>query len=72
MLHDNARTLDAPLSPADLALLEDAFSTVCEIRGYLPASPKAEELARTLLSFFQSGIRNRNQLIAMMTGRRFP
>lgn len=72
MIHDNAKKLDAPLSPADLALLEDAFSTVCEIRGYLPASPKAEELARTLISFFQSGIRNRHQLIAMMTGRRFP
>jgi hypothetical protein len=72
MIHDSAKKLDAPLTPADLSLLETAFSKVCEIRGHPPASPQSEEAARIMINLFQSGIRNRHQLIAMMTGRKFP
>jgi hypothetical protein len=72
MIHEVALKLKAPLRPDDLALLQNALAKICEIRGYAITSPHAEENAKVLITLFQSGIRNRHQLIAMLTGRRFP
>ncbi|KQW26310.1 hypothetical protein ASE36_20185 [Rhizobium sp. Root274] len=67
-----AQKLKAPLRPDDLALLQSALVKVCEIRHQEITSPQAEENAKVLITLFQSGIRNRYQLVAMLTGRKFP
>jgi hypothetical protein len=72
MIQEVAQKLKAPLRPEDLALLQKALITVCEIRGEEITSVVAEEHAKLMITLFQSGIRNRHQLIAMLTGRRFP
>jgi hypothetical protein len=72
MIHDVAKKLNSVLTPEDLALLEKAFARVCELRGLSPASPPAQESAKVLINLYQSGIRNRFQLVAMLTGQRFP
>jgi hypothetical protein len=72
MIHDVAKNLNSALTPDDLALLEKAFARVCELRGVSQASPQAQEGAKVLISLYQSGIRNRFQLVAMLTGQRFP
>lgn len=72
MLDDAASKLSIPLDPRDLAFLQGIHRAVCDARGIVPSSIKAEESAKVLLSLFQSGIRNKFQLIAMMTGRKFP
>ena len=72
MIFEVAQKLKTPLRPDDLALLQNALVKVCDIRGEAITSPQAEENARVLITLFQSGIRNRHQLIAMLTGRRFP
>jgi hypothetical protein len=72
MIDEVAQKLKVPLRPDDLALLHNALVNICELRGQVIASPQAEENAKVLITLFQSGIRNRHQLIAMVTGRRFP
>lgn len=72
MIDDTARKLDAPLSPVDLALLQRVLTEVCDIRGQAHLSPEAEQSAKVIINLYQSGIRNRHQLVAMMTGRKFP
>jgi hypothetical protein len=72
MIHEVAQKLQAPLRPDDLALLQNALIKVCEIRGEEITSLEAQEHAKVTIMLFQSGIRNRHQLIAMLTGRRFP
>lgn len=72
MIHDVANKLNSALTPDDLALLEKAFARVCELRGVSEASPPAQESAKVLINLYQSGIRNRFQLVAMLTGQRFP
>lgn len=72
MIHDAAKKLDVPLGPDDLAMLERAHHSICAFRRFQPNSAQAEESAKLLINLFQSGIRNRHQLIAMMTGRKFP
>lgn len=72
MIHDVAKKLNSVLTPEDLALLETAFARVCELRGVSQTSPPAQESAKVLINLYQSGIRNRFQLVAMLTGQRFP
>lgn len=72
MIYDAAQKLNVPLSPQDLMLLQRALEKVCEIRGASPISVQAEDDAKVLIHLFQSGIRNRHQLVAMLTGRKFP
>lgn len=72
MILEVAQKLQAPLRPDDLALLQNALIEVCEIRGEDISSLEAEEHAKVLIMLFQSGIRRRHQLIAMLTGRRLP
>ncbi|MGC4411039.1 hypothetical protein D4A92_23560 (plasmid) [Rhizobium rosettiformans] len=72
MMDETARKLDAPLSPVDLALLQRVLTEVCDIRGQADVSPEAEHSAKVIINLYQSGIRNRHQLVAMMTGRKFP
>lgn len=72
MIHEVAHKLDAALRPDDLAVLQTALAKVCELRGDDPTSNKAEQHAKLLITLYQSGIRNRHQLVAMLTGRRFP
>ncbi len=72
MIHDAAKKLNVVITADDLRLLQDVFRKVCELRDQEPNSPRAEESAKILINLFQSGIRNRHQLVAMMTGRKFP
>ncbi len=72
MIHEVAHKLDATLRPDDLAVLQNALVRVCELRGEDPTSAKAEQHAKLLIMLYQSGIRNRHQLVAMLTGRKFP
>jgi hypothetical protein len=68
MIHDVAKKLNTVLTPEDLALLQNAFARVCELRGDSHNSAPAQESAKVLISLYQSGIRNRYQLVAMLTG----
>ena len=72
MINDVAKNLDAPLGPEDLAFLQFVLARVCECRGDLPDSSQAEKHAALLINLYQSGIRNRHQLLAMLTGKKFP
>jgi len=72
MINDIAAKLNAVLTPEDVAFLQATFARVCELRGVSQASPQAQESAKMLINLYQSGIRNRYQIIAMMTGQRFP
>lgn len=72
MIHDVAKRLNSVLTPEDLALLEKAFARVCELRGISQTSPPAQKSAKVLIDLYQSGIRNRFQLVAMLTGQRYP
>lgn len=72
MIHDVAKKLNSVLTAEDLALLDKAFARVCELRSISQTSPPAHESAKILINLNQSGIRNRFQLVAMLTGQRFP
>ncbi|EKF61568.1 hypothetical protein QWE_00150 [Agrobacterium albertimagni AOL15] len=72
MIHDVAKKLNSVLTADDLALLEKAFARVCELRDISQTSPPAQESAKVLINLYKSGIRNRFQLVAMLTGQRFP
>jgi hypothetical protein len=72
MINDVAKRLDSPLRPEDLAALQSVLARVCELKGDSQTSEQAEKHARLLINLYQSGIRNRHQLIAMLTGKRFP
>lgn len=72
MIHDVAKRLNSVLTPEDLALLEMAFTRACELRGVDQTSESAQESAKVLVNLYQSGIRNRSQLVAMLTGKKFP
>jgi hypothetical protein len=71
MIHDVAKKLNSVLKPEDLALLQKAFARVCELCGISQTSPPAQESAKVLINLSQSGIRNKFQLVAMLTGQRF-
>lgn len=72
MIHDVAKRLDAALRPEALSVLQTVLVRVCSLRGDELTSPQAEKHAKLLISLYQSGIRNRHQLVAMLTGRKFP
>lgn len=72
MIGDIAKNLEPPLRPEDLAMLERAHSVVCAFKRLKPDSPEASENAKLLINLFQSGISNRYQLVAMLTGKKFP
>jgi len=72
MIHDIAQKLNTALRPDDLAVLQEILALVCELRGELQASPQAEKDAKLLINLYQSGVRNRHQLVAMLTGKKFP
>lgn len=72
MIHDVAKKLASPLRPEDLALLQSVLEKVCLLRGDRQNSAQAEKHAKLLIDLYQSGIRSRHQLLAMLTGKRFP
>lgn len=72
MIDEVAQKLKAPLRPDDLELLQNALIKVCEFGGTEITSLEAEEHAKVLIMLFQSGVRSNRQLVAMLTGRRFP
>ena len=72
MFDDIAKKVEPPLRPEDLAMLERALQTVCAFKRLEPGSQQAAEDAKLLINLFQSGIRNRHQLVAMLTGKKFP
>jgi hypothetical protein len=72
MIEEVAQTLKASLRPDDLALLQSVLIKVCSAGGKEITSLEAEKHAQNMLMLYQSGIRNRHQLFAMLTGRKFP
>lgn len=72
MIDDVAKNVEPPLRPEDLAMLERAQHAICAFKRLDPNSAQASENARLLVNLFQSGIRNRHQLVAMLTGKKFP
>ncbi|KQW26385.1 hypothetical protein ASC71_20645 [Rhizobium sp. Root1240] len=72
MINDVAKKLASPLRPEDLALLQSVLEKVCQLRGDRENSAQVEKHAKLLINLFQSGIRSRHQLLAMLTGKRFP
>lgn len=72
MIQDVAQKLNTVLTPGDLEVLQIAYARVCELRGVSQTSTPAQESARVLIDLYQSGIRNRDQLVAMLTGQGFP
>ena len=72
MIHDVAKNAEPPLRPEDLEMLERAHHAVCTFKRLEPNSAQASENAKLLINLFQSGIRNRHQLVAMLTGKKFP
>lgn len=72
MIREIAKSQNSALGPEDLSVLQTVLLRVCELRGDNPQSPQAEKHAKILISLYQSGIRNRHQLVAMLTGRKFP
>jgi hypothetical protein len=72
MIHDIADKLNSPLRPDDLSVLHDVLTRVCELRGEASTPPQAEKDAKLLINLYQSGVRNRHQLVAMLTGKKFP
>lgn len=72
MIHAIAHKLNTVLDPDDLNLLHDVLLRVCEARGELETSPQSEKDAKLLIGLYQSSVRNRQQLLAMLTGKKFP
>lgn len=72
MINDAAKNTEPPLRPEDLEMLERAHHAVCVFKRLEPNSAQASENAKLLINLFQSGIRNRHQLVAMLTGKKFP
>jgi hypothetical protein len=54
------------LTPDDLIVVGHVHTDVCERRGVEPDSREAEEIALTIIAFFQSGIRDEATLGAAM------
>lgn len=54
------------LTPDDLITVGHVHTDVCEKRGVDPASPEAEQIALTIIAFFQSGITEEATLGAAM------
>ena len=72
MIEEDAQKLKASLTSDDLALLQSVLIKVCCARGEEITSREAEKHAKNMLMLYQSGIRHRHQLFAMLTGRKFP
>ncbi|KQW26301.1 hypothetical protein ASE36_20140 [Rhizobium sp. Root274] len=72
MIEVVAEKLKASLKPDDLALLQGVLVEICSARGEEITSPELEKYADNLIILFQSGIRVRRQLVAMLTGQIFP
>jgi hypothetical protein len=72
MINDVAKNVEPPLRPEDLSMLEGAHHAVCAFKRLDPNSAQASQNAKLLINLFQSGIRNRHQLVAMLIGKKFP
>jgi hypothetical protein len=72
MIEEVAEKLKASVRSDDLALLQGVLIKVCCVRGQEITSPEAEKHAKNMLMLYQSGIRNRHQLFAILTGQMFP
>lgn len=53
-------------TPDDLVIVSHVHTDVCEKRGIEPDSPEAEQIALTIIAFFQSGIKDEATLGAAM------
>jgi hypothetical protein len=53
-------------TPDDLIVVGHVHTDVCEKRGIEPDSPEAEQIAITIIAFFQSGIKDEATLGAAM------
>jgi len=57
-------------TPDDLIIVSHVHTDVCEKRGIEPGSSEAEQIALTIIAFFQSGIKDEATLGAAMGLRR--
>ncbi|OHV77241.1 hypothetical protein [Rhizobium sp. LCM 4573] len=61
------------ITPADLAMLESVLEEILTRRGIAKGTDAASRIAVDLLDLFQHGIRNKQQLLAMLSGtKNFP
>lgn len=59
-------------TPDDLIIVGHVHTDVCEKRGIELGSPEAEQIALTIIAFFQSGITDEATLGAAMGLRKSP
>jgi hypothetical protein len=71
MLEKHVPSVDR-ISPAELAVLQDVFDRLCQLRDIAPDSIPAERLAADLIDMFIHGIRKPKQLLAMLSGKHYP
>jgi|GEM_PF-670232 len=67
MIQNHAPTASA-MTADELHSLQKTFDAICEQRGLIKGSSSAANVARELVDLYQSGIRDRRQLVSMLTG----
>jgi hypothetical protein len=54
----------------ELAMLKEVFEEVCEANGHLPDTPAATMLAKALIAAYESGKRDRDALLTIVSPAR--
>lgn len=59
-------SVPSSLTPEELTILQNVFDKECERRGFQKNSPEAVDLAELLMSIFQKGQHNEQQLLSAL------
>lgn len=65
MLVDHINLL-TPVEPDELQMLQRVFDQACATKAVQKRSRRAEELAATIITYYQHGIREERQLYLMV------
>lgn len=65
MLLDHVAILE-PIEPEELDMLQRVFDNICEMRHFRKKTDEAVELAAMVMNLYQHGIRDEQQLLAMI------
>ena len=60
---------DAFVGPADLAILQEVFDTLCKEHSIDHRSAVADELARQIIEIYRAGARDREKVTALVNHR---
>ncbi|TWF46420.1 hypothetical protein [Neorhizobium alkalisoli] len=55
-----------PLTSDDLAMLQEVFDQVCKMKSLEKMSQEAEDMAATILHYFQHGVQKPSQLLRLL------